>query len=281
MIFLSEDELSKLSREERYLYYENKRVQEWSNLSWKIKKASILDGYKFFIGRREIEDVTLEEQIEIAIKTSPNAHLHCGKTKDLIELYQYRILKVEKYTYFWVTKSPFSQWYKSTFKATTLMIEGIGSDDKLYNLKRTEILDELFPFDVQEYSSAEQFMMYHKAMIFLDREIAVQIMNTHDVRKIKTLGRQIKEYDEEVWRYYRSKVVYEGNKAKFTQNEDLKRTLFATKGTTLVEAAPNDTIWGIGLAEDDSRAKKRETWQGKNLLGEILTQLRVDLMGEY
>jgi len=65
------------------------------------------------------------------------------------------------------------------------------------------------------------------------------------------------------------------------QIEELKQALFATNGTTLVEAAPNDTIWGIGLTEDDPRALKRETWLGKNLLGEILTQIRIELMDEY
>jgi ribA/ribD-fused uncharacterized protein len=61
----------------------------------------------------------------------------------------------------------------------------------------------------------------------------------------------------------------------------LKKVLFSTKGTTLVEAAPNDTIWGIGLSKEDPRALNRETWLGKNLLGEILTNLRVVLMGVY
>jgi ribA/ribD-fused uncharacterized protein len=54
-----------------------------------------------------------------------------------------------------------------------------------------------------------------------------------------------------------------------------------TMGTTLVEAAPNDKIWRIGLAEDNPRAQKRETWEGKNLLGEILTLLRMEFMEMY
>lgn len=285
---LTTEEINALSSEERRQYLnelklhtQQEQLNVWKIKSWEEKKHEIFSGYNFFIGRRGLEDMNLEEQIEVALSKSPNSHSFYAKTKGLIDLYNKTILKDEEYTYFWATKSPFSQWHKSSFTATTLMIEGIGFGDELYKLKRTELLNGLFPFDNQEYSSAEQFMMYHKAMIFLDREIASQIMSTHDVKKIKGLGREIKEYDEDIWKYFRSKVVYEGNKAKFTQSESLKEALFATKGTTLVEAAPNDTIWGIGLTEDDPRAKKRETWQGKNLLGEILTQLRVDLMGEY
>lgn len=237
--------------------------------------------WNMYVNReRHFSDFTIEDVIEMTL----NSNFYTidklneigveWKKRDNILARQSTINESELFTYFWITKSPFSQWHKSIFSATTFIIEGDAET-------KEKVLQNIFPLDVQEYSSAEQFMMYHKAMIFLDREIAYQIMQTDDVRKIKNLGRQVKNYDEYVWKYFRSKVVYEGNKAKFTQNESLKEALFATKGTTLVEAAPNDAIWGIGLTEDDPRAKQREMWQGKNLLGEILTQLRVELMGDY
>jgi predicted NAD-dependent protein-ADP-ribosyltransferase YbiA (DUF1768 family) len=46
-------------------------------------------------------------------------------------------------------------------------------------------------------------------------------------------------------------------------------------------AAPNDNIWGIGLVKEAPEAANRETWSGKNLLGEILTQIRFEIDNKY
>lgn len=56
------------------------------------------------------------------------------------------------------------------------------------------------------------------------------------------------------------------------QVEDQGSSFFSTAGTMLL---------GMVSLDDDPRALKRETWLGKNLLGEILTQIRIELMGEY
>lgn len=176
--------------------------------------------------------------------------------------------KEEKFTYFWATKSPFSQWHKCSFTGERIF--------------RTPDYLEEFEREIS-FSSAEQFMMYHKCLLSLDFEAAQEVLSTKNPKKQKQIGRSVKMAEEilETWEVFKASVVYDANKAKFAQNEDLKQILLATKGTTLVEAAPNDKIWGIGLKEDDPRAQKRETWQGKNLLGEILTKIRIDIAGEY
>lgn len=61
---------------------------------------------------------------------------------------------------------------------------------------------------------------------------------------------------------------------------DLKRALLATGGTTLVEASPGDTIWGIGLRASNPKASRRDQWRGTNWLGEILTQVRTEMESE-
>ena len=58
----------------------------------------------------------------------------------------------------------------------------------------------------------------------------------------------------------------------------MKKVLFDTAGTTLVEASPLDRVWGIGLAADAPQAQDAAQWKGKNLLGYILTEVREELM---
>ncbi len=277
-------ELNSLTSEERRRYLnqvnqvnQEKEIREWLVKSSKEKKQDIFSNYKFIINKRGIEGITLEEAIHFAIKNKPNEK--SNYVTPLVKQYAER-LKNEKFTFFWKTSSPFSQWYKSLFTATTCLIEGLGSS-KEYELKRKDILGDNLPLENQEYSSAEQFMMYHKAIIFLDIESAKKIMAINNVRKIKELGRSVLNFDETIWKYYRSKIVLEGNLAKFEQNQKLKEILLKTQGTTLVEASPYDNIWGIGLSADNTKAQSRDTWKGLNLLGEILTKIRVDLMGGY
>ena len=265
MKILTESELSTLSRQERYDYYDKVRMHKWFLKTWEEKRQEIFSNYHYVINRRGIESVTLEEEIQFIKNINSTTVL--GRHQQEFQN--------EKFTFFWETSSPFSQWHKSKFRATTCLIEGVNK------IKKKDILKDVFPLEEQEYSSVEQFMMFHKAIIFLDIESAKKIMDIDNVRVIKEIGKGVLNFDETIWKYYRSKVVFEGNKAKFMQNPNLKEKLFLTKETTLVEASPYDSVWGIGLSADNPKAKSRDTWRGLNLLGEILTKIRVELMGDY
>ena len=152
-----------------------------------------------------------------------------------------------KYTFFW--NGPFSQWTYSPF-----------------------VIGDI------SYNCCEQYMMAQKALVFLDEENYKKIMLSDSPKEQKALGRIVKNFDKVKWDSVCKQIVYEGNYAKFTQNEDLLKVLLATKGTELVEASPYDKIWGIGLAESDSRVHDKKKWLGTNWLGEILTTLREDLI---
>jgi ribA/ribD-fused uncharacterized protein len=130
------------------------------------------------------------------------------------------------------------------------------------------------------YPTAEHFMMAGKARLFGDEVMAWRIIEAASPGDAKALGQAIRGYDEELWASSRYGIVVEGNIAKFGQHQDLLAYLAATAGRVLVEASPADRVWGIGLAADDSRADRPSQWEGLNLLGFALMDVRERLAGE-
>ncbi|XP_046361662.2 uncharacterized protein LOC124138824 [Haliotis rufescens] len=135
-----------------------------------------------------------------------------------------------------------------------------------------------FTVDKKVFNCAEQYYMYRKAELFEDKAIEEKIMNTSDPKEQKRLGKQIQNFNFDTWMQYSMEVVETGNMAKFSQNPNLKKKLFATSPRLMVEASPYDATWGIALHKNDPRAWDERTWQGKNLLGQILTKVRDNLM---
>ena len=127
------------------------------------------------------------------------------------------------------------------------------------------------------YQTAEHWIMAAKARLFGDDEVLANILKSSDPKTAKALGRTVKNFDDEIWIANARQLVIEGNLAKFAQNQEIKTFLLATGKTVLVEASPNDRIWGIGLMAGDERAKNPMTWQGQNLLGFALMNVREQL----
>ncbi|XP_052712038.1 uncharacterized protein LOC128186285 [Crassostrea angulata] len=123
-------------------------------------------------------------------------------------------------------------------------------------------------------------MMYTKAEIMGDGETADTIMKLNDPSFINAFGKNVKNFEPDAWKNRRETIVKSGNMAKFFQNEELKQKLLSTYPKTLVEARKDSETWGIGLDKTDPRAWKKQTWQGKNLLGKILTEVRDSLRND-
>ena len=124
-----------------------------------------------------------------------------------------------------------------------------------------------FRVDGVRYPTAEHWMMAAKARLFGDRMTERAILEAAHPKKAKSLGRQVSGFESSVWERHAVEIVIEGNLAKFQQNRDLREYLLSTGDRILVEASPDDKIWGIGLHESDRRAGDPTEWPGNNLLG--------------
>ncbi|AZA91643.1 Swarming motility protein ybiA [Chryseobacterium nakagawai] len=162
-----------------------------------------------------------------------------------------------KFLFFWghtakdeITKSCFSQWFTGNFEE-----DGIG------------------------YKTAEHYMMAGKARLFNDAETLEKILKAASPNQVKSLGRKVKNFDSKLWDEHKYEIVKQGNLLKFSQNKKYKDFLLSTGDKILVEASPYDTIWGIGMLETDSRAENPLLWNGENLLGFALMEVRDELRG--
>ena len=163
-----------------------------------------------------------------------------------------------KYVYFWghtprkasvVDKSCFSQWFPSPFR-----VDGV------------------------DYSTAEHFMMAGKARLFGDAEMEANILAAEHPNAAKKFGRKVRNFDQAAWAQHRYQIVLQANLAKFQQNPAMRDFLLSTAPRVLVEASPYDRIWGIGMDANHADVADPTKWNGLNLLGFVLMDVRAQLM---
>ena len=131
-----------------------------------------------------------------------------------------------------------------------------------------------FELDGIHFSSCEQYIMYRKCMIFGDQASADAVLSTDDTETQQSIGKTAKGFIPAVWDGMKQPLLMRGLYAKFTQNEDLKQLLLETGDTYLVECAASDHIWACGRKLTDDRRFDITKWNGQNLLGFALMEVR-------
>jgi len=124
------------------------------------------------------------------------------------------------------------------------------------------------------YHTVEHYMMYKKAMLMNDIESAQAILFSLHPYLAKTIGRDVKNFDQRKWDNNKCSIVLKGITLKVAQHPQLKQLLIHTNGKTLAEASPYDKVWGIGMTKVDIRSTNPNLWTGKNLLGKLWMELR-------
>ena len=158
-------------------------------------------------------------------------------------------IKTNTHLYFW--NSLYSQWYLCDF------------EDK----------------NREKYSSAEQYMMIKKAELFKNFEMVKKMKKIKSPKILKELWREIKNFDEEIWKQHRFEIVKKWNYFKFSQNKDLLKYLKEHKNLILVEWSPYDKIWWVGIHYKDEKIKNEKNWKWLNLLWKAIMEVREKLLG--
>ncbi|KAI1699262.1 AAA domain-containing protein [Ditylenchus destructor] len=98
--------------------------------------------------------------------------------------------------------------------------------------------------------------------------------------EIKKLGNKVKnsagfkKAGSEKWREVSIEVMKRALEAKFVQNKVLADRLIKTTNYVLIEANKDDQFWAVGLPVKHASLKNPEAWKGKNMLGQLLMELR-------
>jgi N-glycosidase YbiA len=109
---------------------------------------------------------------------------------------------------------------------------------------------------------------YFQAQKFAGTEHEEELRLVASPMVVARMGRSRQRPLRKDWETAKDEIMREALRAKFTQNEELRRILLETGDALLVEHTKNDSYWGDG--GDGS---------GKNMLGILLMELREELKG--
>lgn len=133
-----------------------------------------------------------------------------------------------------------------------------------------------FEIEEQVYNSTEQRIQTEKAKLFHDLESVEKIMQEKDSFRQMQLGKSVKNFKKKLWDTNAANIVKIANRAKYMQNEHAKAALLNTRNKRLGEATLHPTF-GIGLRIGADDVINPEKWSRRNLMGNILEEIRKEL----
>ena len=133
-----------------------------------------------------------------------------------------------------------------------------------------------FTFNGRPFETAEHAYQAEKAITVKDFARLGRILAAPTAKKAKDIGAEV--ISTPLWERIRVDRMRDILNAKFRQNPHLVDYLCSFKGKPLIEGSW-DKFWGSG-APLNSEQLKNGTWTGQNQLGNLLTELKEDLIRE-
>lgn len=160
--------------------------------------------------------------------------------------------------------------YARKTDANTIVFGGVLSEyDCFSNWSASPI-----KYEGNDYVSVEQAYMHVKAKDNGCPLAAKHVMYTNDSREIKEIGAAVKGNHE--WHKKKKDVMLQIVRAKFTQNEKLKKILLDSGNRKLGETGKDD-FFSIGLPLTARNVLNSNNWKAQSQLGNILETVRSEL----
>ena len=128
-----------------------------------------------------------------------------------------------------------------------------------------------FTVDGQRFSCAAQYIMYHSALLFGDKETAGIILKSRNLEEMITL--KVYGFKPEKWIQHVETIMRNAAVNKFSQNPTLGQLLLRTGDLDLRERNTN-TFYGTGVFGNEREALNREQLTGENIAGKALMDAR-------
>ena len=132
----------------------------------------------------------------------------------------------------------------------------------------------LIKHDGHDFHSSEQLYQYLKCCEIGDMEAVNLVLDATTGLDAKLATQKCKGGAK--WRKMRVPAMRVSISKKFRQNEDKRAVLLSSAGSELVEATMDD-FWG-GKAVYGDQAFMDKTYEGDNMLGKLLVELRTELL---
>ena len=139
------------------------------------------------------------------------------------------------------------------------------------------IFSNFHPINGNPSFTSEKIYIGMKAACFRDNDALIQLENSTTPKTAKAIGRNIVGFDEKIWDKIKYRSMMMALHIKFLECEEFREALRASGNLLLVEASPDDRIWGIGFPAETALANI-DKW-GQNLLGKCLMEVRMYYFG--
>lgn len=142
-----------------------------------------------------------------------------------------------------------------------------------------DVLSNFYPCKIhlwnKTFASSEHAYQFEKALYSNKVDSALKIMESPNARSAKRLSKEIST--DEAWQANRLNIMREIIRAKAKYVPEFREALLSSE-KVIAEAVPRDMYWSCGLSKSEVKTTPQKDWPGENVMGQLLMELREELM---